>query len=84
MFSVTTVSSAHADRPPLTLIFSAAHPLKWDAAKEAEMLARGVAAIAKAKESDIEANMIHAVLTEELPSSREDAVDLASLGIKLG
>jgi hypothetical protein len=84
MSSVATVSNAHSDRPPLTLIFGAAHPLKWDAAKEAEMLARAAASLAKSKESDNEVNLIHAVLKEDLPSSREEATNLASLGIKLG
>jgi hypothetical protein len=84
MSSVATVSNAHSDRPPLTLIFSASHPLKWDAGKEAEMLAKAAASLVKSKESDNEANMIHAVLKEDLPSSREEAIDLASLGIKLG
>ena len=84
MSSVATVSNAHSDKPPLALIFGAGYPLKWDSAKEEEMLAKAAASLAKSKERDNEANMIHAVLKEDLPSSREEAADLASLRIKLG
>lgn len=80
---LATISNIHNDRPPLMLIFGANHALKWDAAKEEEMLTRAAASVAKSNDSDNEANLIHAVLRENLPSDRKEAVDLASLGIKL-
>jgi hypothetical protein len=82
--SLATVTNIHGDRPPLTLIFSASHPLKWDTAKQDEMLARAATAVAASNPGNNQANLIHAVLREDLPKSREDAIDLAALGIKLG
>jgi hypothetical protein len=82
--STESISNIQSDRPPLGLLFGAKHALKWDAAKEAEMLAKAAASIAASTDKNNEANFIHAVLSEELPSDRENAVDLASLGIKLG
>jgi hypothetical protein len=82
--SVVSISNIQNDRPPLALLFSASHPLKWDAAKQNEMLARAATAVAAANPGDNQANLIHAVLREDLPKSREDAIDLTALGIKLG
>jgi hypothetical protein len=83
MSSIATVSNIRIDRPPLSLIFSASHSLKWDAAKEEEMLSRAAAAVDASNPADNQANLIHSVLREELPKSREDVIDLAALGIKL-
>jgi hypothetical protein len=48
---------------------------EWDAAKESEMLDLAAAALSKSNEADNEANLIHAVLREDLPSSREEAIE---------
>jgi hypothetical protein len=82
--SAASISNVHEDRLPLTLLFGAKHELKWDAAKEREMLTKAADALAVSTGKDNEANMIHAVLREKLPSNREETLDLASLGIELG
>lgn len=82
--SVASVSNIRGERPPLALLFDAGHKLKWDAAKEEEMLAKATTAIAAADGSRNAANLIHSVLREDLPRDQKDADDLASLGIKLG
>jgi len=82
--SVVSTSNIHIDRPPLALFFGAAHPLKWDAAKEDEMLSKAAAAVAAAGGTKNRENVIHAVLREGLPSDREEAADLSKLGMKLG
>ena len=82
--SAVSISNVREDRPPLTLLFGAKHALKWDAATEQEMLTKAANALAGSTDKNNEANMIHAVLREKLPSNREEALDLASLGIKLG
>ncbi len=76
-------SNVVEDRPPLHLLFGGRHPLKWDAAHEAAMLERAVAALASANDNN-RFNVVNAALTEALPSAREDAFELSSLGVKKG
>jgi hypothetical protein len=82
--SYTSTSNFQNDQPPLALLFGGNHTLKWDAAKEQEMLARAAAAVACSSDRNNEANLIHSVLRENLPRDRDEADDLASMGIKLG
>jgi hypothetical protein len=82
--SIVSTSNMQVDRPPLAILFAADHPLKWDAEKEQEMLAKAEASIAASSAGMNESNVIHAVLREQLPKSREEALDLSVLGIKLG
>jgi hypothetical protein len=82
--SVTSSTNIRSERPPLALLFGINHPLKWDAAKEEEMLTKAAAAVAASDGSRNAANLIHSVLREDLPRDRKGADDLGSLGIKLG
>lgn len=82
--SVASFSNIRNERPPLALLFGVSHHLKWDATKEAEMLAQAAAKVSGSDGSQNAANFIHSVLREDLPRDRRDADELASLGIKLG
>jgi hypothetical protein len=82
--SVASVSNIKNVRPPLALLFDVSHHLKWNAAKEEEMLNRAAAALSASDGSENAANLIHSVLRESLPRDRRDLDSLASLGIKLG
>ena len=82
--SVPSVSNIKFERPPLALLFDAKHPLKWDVAKEEEMLAKAATAVSSSDGSQNAANLVHSLLREDLPRDRRDADELAVLGIKLG
>ncbi len=82
--SAVSISNIQDDPPPLKLLFGGSHEFKWDAKKEQEMLERAAAAVSASTDANNRVNLIHAVLRENLPKDREDADDLASLGIKLG
>ena len=72
------------DRPPLHLLFGGKHEQKWDEDKETHMLERALVALG-APPNDVEnrTNTIIAALTENLPSSRETAIDLDTMGLRL-
>jgi hypothetical protein len=78
------ISNAADARPPLHLLFGGKHPLKWDAAKEREMLELAVAAIETTSEGDNRANAIYSALWEDPPAGRENLIELRSLGVKQG
>jgi hypothetical protein len=81
---IASLSNIQDERPPLALLFGVSHHLKWSAAKEKEMLARAAAAVSSSDSSQNAANLIHAVLRENLPRDQKDADELASIGIRLG
>jgi hypothetical protein len=82
--SVASTSNVRSERPPLALLFSASHHLKWEAAKEEEMLTKAAATISASDANRNAANLIHSVLREDLPRERVDADDLEPMGIRLG
>lgn len=72
------------ERPPLHLLFGGKSPLKWDSAKEGEMLELALAAVQSTDDRASRANAIYSSLWESLPEGREGLPALSDLGVKLG
>jgi hypothetical protein len=81
--AVASITNVETDRPPLELLYGAAHPLKWDKAKEQEMLEKAAGNLASERGDRTAENIVQSLLHEKLPADRDYSTDLATLGIKL-
>ena len=82
--SCASESNIVRERPPLEVVFSADHSLKWNSATEDTMLEKAATALSGWDRSKNTSNFVQSGLREQIATDENDAIDLDALGIRLG